>query len=451
MSRRQNTASTTSTKRVRRKAAAKTVAAPPRKRRTKKQSYSKRNTFGGNVGAGIGAALGGPAGGALGSKLGKGAQEMFRALTGWGDYTLDGNSLMDGGMSPPQILNSIDKGGYIVRHREYLGDVNSTINFNVESYPLNPGVSTFPWLSSIAGSFEEYKFRGIVFEFKSTSSDAVLSSATSSALGSVIMATEYNVLNPNFTGKMAMENHEFANSCKPSCNFYHPIECKANLTPLSQLFVRTTPVGDNADARLYDLGNFQIATTGMQVAGGAIGELWVTYEIELYKPRYNNGSYIYTDHFNLSGVLSNYNLGTDTMNATNSIIKAGGGKWANNGLVENLVPGGIDQNIYRFPAHIQSGKFLFVINYVRTATGSISDPSISTSDHCTTVKLWQADGQFNNFTPNPGPTSSFFATFCCIVEVYGEDSFVAINGINFAQAEANGDLWVTQINPYVNT
>jgi hypothetical protein len=39
----------------------------------------------------------------------------------------------------------------------------------------------FPWLSNIAQNFESYKLRGLVFEFKSMSGDALTS--TNTALG----------------------------------------------------------------------------------------------------------------------------------------------------------------------------------------------------------------------------------------------------------------------------
>ena len=183
------------------------------------------------VGSTIGAAVGGPPGALLGGVLGRGAHALFKAITGFGDYRVEHNTPCSGD-EPPEIVNSANRGSVIIRHREYLGDVNATTAFTLQQYPINPGNNfTFPWLSQVAESFEEYRLRGAIFEFKSLSSDAVLSSATSSALGSVIMATQYDVLDEPFLNKMEMENYEFANSSKPSCTFYHPIECKKSLTP----------------------------------------------------------------------------------------------------------------------------------------------------------------------------------------------------------------------------
>ena len=189
------------------------VAAPRRARAPKNPRSDLYGAGAEAVGSTIGAAVGGPPGALLGGVLGRGAHALFKAITGFGDYRVEHNTLMLGGMSPPEIVNSANRGSVIIRHREYLGDVNATTAFTLQQYPINPGQQlTFPWLSQVAESFEEYRLRGAIFEFKSLSSDAVLSSATSSALGSVIMATQYDVLDEPFLNKMEMENYEFANS-----------------------------------------------------------------------------------------------------------------------------------------------------------------------------------------------------------------------------------------------
>lgn len=215
-----------------------------------------------------------------------------RTIRGFGDYSIKHNTIMSGGMSPPMITNSVVTGGVILRHREYLRDITAATDFTNLQFDVNPGINaTFPWLSQIATSFEQYKFRGLVFEFKSMAADVVLSTAASTALGTVIMGTKYNVLEQPFTNKFEMENWEFTSSCKPSCNMMHPIECAASQTPVDMLYIRSTNATQGAmagDLRLYDLCNFNIAVQGMQNTGQdgtSIGELWATYEVELYKPK----------------------------------------------------------------------------------------------------------------------------------------------------------------------
>lgn len=90
----------------------------------------------------------------------------------------------------------------------------------------------------------------------------------------------------------------------------HWIECSRKQNPLGELWVRSGPVPNNADQRLYDLGLFQIATSGQQTPGGQLGELWVSYEIELLKPRILPGT---GGNFNGSGVFDHIQIYNSTL------------------------------------------------------------------------------------------------------------------------------------------
>ncbi|QMW69038.1 capsid protein [Crucivirus-536] len=225
-------------------------------------------------------------------------RRLGATLRGFGSYHISNNSILKGGMSPPMITNSVSNGAVIVRHREYLRDIfpNADQSFKNEVSEINPGLQNcFPWLAQIAPAFQQYRFRGLVFEYKTTSSDLSVTN-TNSALGTVVMATQYNALDDPFQNKYEMENWEFSTSCKPSISCLHPVECAKGQTPVSLLWVRTgTKPGDQ---RLYDLGNFNIATVGIPGNGlGAIGELWVSYEIEFFKPMFIEDSTTQFAHF----------------------------------------------------------------------------------------------------------------------------------------------------------
>lgn len=224
----------------------------------------------------VGARVGAWAGDKLGGFLGR--------ITGLGDYTVNSNSLM--GTDPPRVSNGANLREIIISHREYIGDVvtGPAGSFASSSFLLNPGNSRiFPWLSAVASCFQQYKFRGIVFEFKTMSADAL--NSTNTALGTVIMASNYNVLQANFANKNEMENTEYSSSCKPSASMYHPIECDPRDTPLTELYIAPNGViPDGGTPQFYDFCNFQIATNGFQASNVNIGELWVTYEVALLKP-----------------------------------------------------------------------------------------------------------------------------------------------------------------------
>lgn len=150
-------------------------------------------------------------------------------------------------------------------------------------YYINPGLAqTFPWLSGIAAQYQQYKFNGLLFEYKSTSGNAV--SSTNAALGTVAMATNYNVISPVFVNKREILTTEFASVAPPSSDVLHPIECKRSQTSIDPFFVRTAAPVVGSDDRFNDMGLFQIATEGMQAVDVTLGELWVTYDVTFYKP-----------------------------------------------------------------------------------------------------------------------------------------------------------------------
>ena len=234
----------------------------------------------------FGTRWGGQLGSFAGEMLGGAAQTLLTGLvSGLGDYTVKHNTLL--APEPPTIINDSVKGGITFRHREYLRDIITSGTagaFSLDSYLINPGnEKTFPWLSQVAANFEQYSLEGVIFEFRSMSADAL--NSTNTALGTVIMATNYDTIDSNFTSKGEMENYEWGMSCKPSCNMLHPIECAPRQTSITELYVLNGPVPSGADPRLYHWGNMQIATNGFQGTSVNIGELWVTYQVRLLKPK----------------------------------------------------------------------------------------------------------------------------------------------------------------------
>jgi len=394
----------------------------------------RRRTTPGVISAGgsaLGGALGslaGPAGTALGTFLGGKLGHLAEQITGFGDYKVANNSIMKGGMTPPQVVNSMNKGGYIIRHREYIADISPSVAFAIQTIPLNPGLaSSFPWLSQIAASFEEYKWRGLLFEFKSTSSDAILSAGTSTALGAVMMATQYNCLAPPFADKRTMENYEFANSEKPSVSFIHPVECKASVTPLTKLYVRSGAIPANSDQRLYDLGEFNLATAGMQNGNGVIGELWATYEIELYKNKYNPIDL--TDHF------TNLNLGLAAATPLGQDQAAAG-----NG---SSLGGRIGSNTYFFPPAVSNGFYMFNWTYEGAVGAAVVYPSLGITN-CVLKTYW-VNGQNQTNTPQAGVTTLRCAILF-VAQVTGQNASIVFGGAGtLPTSTPSMNLYVTQI------
>lgn len=279
-------------------------------------SYSyKGNTPFASAGSIVGQKFGWPrVGGAIGHAVGR--------LFGSGDYKMgyspSSNSLWNSTSTPKFASNGR---GNIITNREYIGDIKVPAItgdvFNVQSFVVNPGLaSVFPWLGTISQQYEQYRIHGMIFEFKSTLGD----NSGQQNVGTVIMSTEYNVNAPNYINKQVMENAEFAQSAKATESQIHGIECAGKEHPLKLMFTKTNngalPTGDST--KWYDFANFQIATVGFPagalVAELNIGELWVSYQIEFFKPQIpsNIGGAVQSLHVSRTGG----GAGTGYMGAT---------------------------------------------------------------------------------------------------------------------------------------
>lgn len=380
--------------------------------------------WGSMIGGGIGAALGGPVGSAIGGGVGHLAQSLIKHFTGFGDYSIEVNSLMGGRFSPPELINYSHR-GVCMRHREYIGDITATSAFTLTAYDINPGLSSsFPWLAGVANNFEQYAITGMIFEYKSLSAD--YTTAASAALGYVAMATQYNPLQPQFQDKIHMENYEFANSAKPSENFIHPIECKKSLTPTEPMYVRTGPVENNADQRLYDLGKFQIATGG-NAGSGVLGELWCTYEVCFYKPKLVDADDdVLSAHWELGSVTGAGPLGSaQTPDADNTL---------------DIV---FTPTSMTFPSTLNHGKFQVTWTVAGDST-AVTPPGITATSGCSLPAEWI------NHTTTPFTTQVGITTTGCIVifivEITDYSAVVTFGGAGTTPANPVGaDLHIAQM------
>lgn len=210
------------------------------------------------------------------------------AITGYGDYKVSGNSLTTVSASVDMVPQFVKNEHSIrVKHREFIKDLlvpDDAGSFSIADYVINPGNrELFPWLGQMARQYSQYKIHGMVFAYKSMSSDY----AASGPLGTVFMATNYNALDRPFSSKLELENTEFAVSTKPSMSLVHAIECDPKVSGFEILYIRdpSYDTGETSDRRFYDYGRFQVGTQGLPgTPGNTLGELWVTYDIELIKP-----------------------------------------------------------------------------------------------------------------------------------------------------------------------
>ncbi len=213
----------------------------------------------------------------------------LRTITGSGDYRFTPSSLVHGTMGTGHSP-SFGRTQFRMRRRELIGTVVSSPTageFSMATYRVNPGlVATFPWLSGISNNFESWKPHGVALEFVSSSGDAV--GSTNTALGTVILAPQYNPYGNDPTDRLTLEGFPGAQSCVPSSNLLLGLECRPRDRQAATLLIRNSNVntaafGSSSDS-LFDLCDVFIATVGCQGSSVTLGELWITYDVELFNP-----------------------------------------------------------------------------------------------------------------------------------------------------------------------
>jgi len=408
------------------------VAAPTQREMTRLGSALR--ALGGFAGGSLGSMVGSPgAGASVGSSLGA-------ALSKWlgsGDYTVNSNSIVSRVMRGSDAIPGMHSNGQtvVIRHKEYLGEIRGSQNFAIQKQlQINPGnTQVFPWLSSVAAQFQEYRIKGMVYHYVPSSGSAVAS--TNAALGTVMMQTSYRSNDSAPLNKIEMLNEYWATEAVPSESFCHPVECDPKENPFNVQYVRTGSVPTGDSVLLYDLGRTYIATSGQQIDGGVLGDLWVTYEIELKKPMVET---------NVTG-----------KNQSRSISWTGGtivsGNWFN-GTVSSWGALGVEASgttITFFPG--ARGRYLGVVSLNPTTTFSAVDLSGGpTCTNCVAVDFLPAAGTtsyLRNVLGGSSPTlNRAFYVFCVeITDPHATATVVVPNG-TLTGACTEASLTVTPIN-----
>lgn len=392
--------------------------------------------LGGASGAAIGNMLapgiGGEIGASLGSLGGSYMGRLFKKITGWGDYTVKENSLI----YEDTIVPSFGEDSIRVRKREFIADINSVIKaFTLQSFPIQPGLDeTFPWLASVARNYEQYRINGMIFQFVSTSSDAI-ADTTNLGLGQVILATDYNAADDDFQDAPQMLNYMFSNSGKPSENIMHAIECAPTDTAQKLYYVRSGAVPGGQDPRLYDMGTFQIAVNNMPATYSGMGQLWVSYDITFCKSQQNNllGFGINSDLFQLSvGITNALPFGTDEF------------EWQ--GVAGSSIGCTLDSDSIFFPEGLISGYYMISARWVGTS-GAITNPTW-TGINCLPVQCWQGNSNVERSPVNGSTATSASARFVVKLGTTDSNTQVSIGcaAAIFPTALSTCNLSITQVN-----
>lgn len=184
----------------------------------------------------------------------------------------------------PQIVTMKDRTR--ITHREYISDAVESTAFLVnnldvgtpdEGLPINPGLPTlFPWLSGVAANYESYKFERLQFEYRTLSS--------TEKTGTVILATDLDVTDPAPLDKAEVMSFEGAVRSVPWGEMICPVTVPQLQDRPRNLFIRTGDVPAGSDPKLYDVGQLFSCSEGQAAATAMIGEVYVTYVVDLFTP-----------------------------------------------------------------------------------------------------------------------------------------------------------------------
>ncbi len=175
----------------------------------------------------------------------------------------------------PQMTGS-PNGDILIEHREYINDVAGSINYAVSGFPINPGLpGSFPWLSTVARSYESYFFEELLYEFETQ--------APTTTPGTVMLSADYDPSDSAPTSKTQAMAYRSSVRC-PSWSDCEHRSLREDLSKRTSYFVRGGSLNANEDVKLYDVGNLFVST---QAQSGAtnIGELYVRYRVRLMTPQ----------------------------------------------------------------------------------------------------------------------------------------------------------------------
>jgi hypothetical protein len=386
-----------------------------------------------------GKSLGGSLGAKLGSRSkGQAVGAFLGRIAGTGDYTVRNNTIANrGGKFTGDSVPTFSRTthGVRVQHREYLGEVIASPTagaFSLVTYSVNPGLfDTFPWLASFANQFDEWKPNGIVVCFKSMSS--TYSGTTS--LGTVVIASDYDVLDAPYLTKVEMENAEFSVSCNASQSMLHPIECKVSERPSRLFYTRSGAVPTTDNLRFFDLCNFQVATQGC-VANQVCGELWLSYDITLFKPQ------LYGGIVGRGQLYSLWTLGSTAVGTSFST----GATLDTQSTIQDITLAG---NVLTFPERYVGATWLVTILVAGTAATTTSS-TVTIAGGMTNKTVGGSITFFNS--ANGASQSNWFTQDCWLqVASPGVASTLTFSSCTWPTTPIGGEILVMAVNPALTT
>lgn len=176
--------------------------------------------------------------------------------------------------------------GIRIQHCEYIGPFTYPAGTNasfavLSAIPFQPGLLTsYPWLSSLATNFEQYKFHRMRIVIRS-----IVPTSTS---GAMYASIDYDAADPQPTTKSQFMN----NGSAASSSIWETLTLDYD-PPASdfvkQHYIRNGNLANNLDIKTYDSGNLYLAVDGSSLGASAntIADIFFEYDVSLFVPILN--------------------------------------------------------------------------------------------------------------------------------------------------------------------
>lgn len=174
----------------------------------------------------------------------------------------------------------------MVAQDEMITTVNSpsiSNAFQTQRFSINPGLAeTFPWLSQMTLAYLKYKIHKLEFYFLPD----VSAYATEGVRGKIMLSIDYDASGSSpATPQMvdATDPHVSA-MAKEKCSLVG-MPSRLNGEKEGNKFIRTGAVPAGNDIKTFDAGNLFFSAYGFSTTAALLGELHVSYQIELLIPK----------------------------------------------------------------------------------------------------------------------------------------------------------------------
>jgi len=188
---------------------------------------------------------------------------IHNLIDSYGDQCPKINSLMRGGITNREVTKILNDGHVLVRHREFIGTVDLSKKRSEMAVKLGPGQgSHFSWLSRVSSRYKHFLIKGLVFDYVPVVSSFNNAKLTMASFQPEASTTDISLLS-NCVEHSA------------SSSWIYPVECYR--PPRNRPYLV-----DKADFNMTNIGLFVLRSQGVVAEFGQLGELWASYEIELW-------------------------------------------------------------------------------------------------------------------------------------------------------------------------